>query len=104
MGVMGYEYWQGNLNRFRGASREFGKGHFRMEKILTSMAWLGIPVSTTQSVSGAIMVVGPTTRLSAVRWGFGKRIVYAWIITILASAVVAGLILYIIIIFWYSGK
>lgn len=36
------------------------------KKILTSMAWLGIPVSTTQSVSGAIMGVGPTTRLSAV--------------------------------------
>ena len=104
MDVVGYEYWQGNPNRFRGASREFGKGYFRMEKILTSMAWLGIPVSTTQSVSGAIMGVGPTTRLSAVRWGFGKRIVYAWVITILASAVVAGLILYIIIVFWYSSK
>jgi PiT family inorganic phosphate transporter len=38
-----------------------------MEKILTSMAWLGIPVSTTQSVSGAMMGVGATTRLSAVR-------------------------------------
>lgn len=37
-----------------------------MEKILTSMAWLGIPVSTTQSVSGAIMGFGPTIRLSAV--------------------------------------
>jgi phosphate/sulfate permease len=37
-----------------------------MEKILTSMAWLGISVSTTQSVSGAIIGVGPTTRLSAV--------------------------------------
>jgi PiT family inorganic phosphate transporter len=33
---------------------------------MTSMAWLGIPVSTTQSVSGAIMGIGPTTRLSAV--------------------------------------
>jgi len=37
-----------------------------MEKILTSMEWLGIPVGTTQSVSGAIMGVGPTTGLSAV--------------------------------------
>lgn len=36
------------------------------KKILTSMAWLGIPVSTTQSVSGAIMGFGPTIRLSAV--------------------------------------
>ena len=48
--------------------------------------------------------VGPTTRLSAVSWRFGKQIVYAWVITILASAVVAGLILYIIIVFWYSCK
>lgn len=37
-----------------------------MEKILTSMAWLGNPVSTTQSVSGAIIAFGPTIRLSAV--------------------------------------
>jgi phosphate/sulfate permease len=37
-----------------------------LEKILTSMAWLDIPVSTTQSVSGAIMGVDATTRLSAV--------------------------------------
>jgi inorganic phosphate transporter, PiT family len=64
--------------------------------ILTSMAWLGIPVSTTHAISGAIMGVGATTRLSAVRWGIGKRLVYAWIITIPASALVAGLILFII--------
>jgi inorganic phosphate transporter, PiT family len=37
--------------------------------ILTSMAWLGIPVSTTHAISGAIMGVGATKRLSAVRWG-----------------------------------
>ncbi|TLX68859.1 MAG: inorganic phosphate transporter [Thaumarchaeota archaeon] len=64
--------------------------------ILASMAWLGIPVSTTHAISGAIMGVGATTRLSAVRWGIGKRLVYAWIITIPASALVAGLILFII--------
>ena len=69
------KYWQGNLNRFRGATGEFGKGYFRFEKILTSMAWLDIPVSTTQSVSGAIMGVDATTRLSAVRWSCRKRIV-----------------------------
>jgi len=49
-----------------------------------------------KATSGAIMGVGATTRLSAVRWGIGKRLVYAWIITIPASALVAGLILYII--------
>ena len=68
----------------------------RAGAILASMAWLGIPVSTTHAISGAIMGVGATTRLSAVRWGIGKRLVYAWIITIPASALVAGLILFII--------
>jgi PiT family inorganic phosphate transporter len=57
------------------------------------MAWLGIPVSTTHAISGAIMGAGASKRLSAVRWGIGKRIVYAWIITIPASAAIAGLAL-----------
>jgi inorganic phosphate transporter, PiT family len=64
--------------------------------VLTSMAWLGIPVSTTHAISGAIMGTGATKRLSAVRWGLGKRIVYAWIITIPASAAIASLSILII--------
>jgi len=56
------------------------------------MAWLGIPVSTTHAISGAIMGVGATRRLSAVRWGVGRRIIYAWIITIPASAAIAVVI------------
>jgi inorganic phosphate transporter, PiT family len=60
------------------------------------MAGLGIPVSTTQAISGAIMGVGSTRRLSAVRWGIGKRIVYAWLITIPASAAIASIIIIII--------
>jgi PiT family inorganic phosphate transporter len=60
------------------------------------MAWLGIPVSTTHAISGAIMGAGATKRLSAVRWGISKRIIYAWIITIPASAAIAGLMLLII--------
>jgi PiT family inorganic phosphate transporter len=56
------------------------------------MAWLGIPVSTTHAISGAIMGVGATRRLSAVRWGVGRRIIYAWIITIPASAAIAAVI------------
>jgi PiT family inorganic phosphate transporter len=63
---------------------------------LTSMAWLGIPVSTTQAISAAIMGVGATKRVSAVRWGVGKRIVYAWIITIPASAALAAVVLVLI--------
>ena len=63
--------------------------------ILASMAWLGIPVSTTHAISSAIMGVGATKRLSAVRWGVGKRIIYAWIITIPASAGIAAIMLVI---------
>jgi inorganic phosphate transporter, PiT family len=50
----------------------------------------GIPVSTTHVVSGSIMGVGSTKRFSAVRWGIARRIVWAWIITIPMSALVAG--------------
>ncbi|MEO9320737.1 MAG: inorganic phosphate transporter [Nitrososphaera sp.] len=74
-----------NLQPFQGFCAETGGG-----AILTSMAWLGIPVSTTHAISGAIMGVGSTKRLSAVRWGLGRRIIYAWIITIPASAAIAA--------------
>ncbi len=57
--------------------------------ILAVLAWLGIPASTTHAISGAIMGVGAVKRVSAVRWGVGRRIVWAWIITIPASAAVA---------------
>jgi PiT family inorganic phosphate transporter len=80
-----------NLRPFQGFCAETGGG-----VILTSMAWFGIPVSTTHAIAGGIMGVGATKRLSAVRWGVGKRIVYAWIITIPASAVVAALVSLII--------
>jgi inorganic phosphate transporter, PiT family len=80
-----------SLRPYQGFCAETGGG-----VILTSMAWLGIPVSTTHAIAGAIMGVGATKRLSAVRWGIGKRIIYAWIITIPASAAVAGLVLLMI--------
>jgi PiT family inorganic phosphate transporter len=76
------------LRPYQGFCAETGGG-----AILTSMAWLGIPVSTTHAISGAIMGVGATKRLSAVRWGVGKRLIYAWIITIPASAGIAAIIL-----------
>jgi len=53
---------------------------------------LGIPVSTTHTISGGIMGVGATRRLSAVRWGVGRKIVAAWVVTIPASATIAGLL------------
>jgi PiT family inorganic phosphate transporter len=51
----------------------------------------GIPVSTTHTITGAIVGVGATRRLSAVRWGVAGRIVWAWVLTIPASAAVAAL-------------
>src|SRR5215203_6158837 len=79
------------LRPYQGFCAETGGG-----AILTSMAWLGIPVSTTHAISGGIMGVGATKRLSAVRWGVGKRLIYAWIITIPASAGIAAIMLVII--------
>lgn len=52
-------------------------------------ATAGIPVSTTHTITGAIVGVGTTQRISAVRWGVAGRIVWAWILTIPASAAVA---------------
>jgi inorganic phosphate transporter, PiT family len=74
-----------SLRPYQGFCAETGGG-----VILTSMALFGIPVSTTHAISGAIMGVGATKRFSAVRWGIGRRIIYAWIITIPASAAIAA--------------
>jgi PiT family inorganic phosphate transporter len=52
---------------------------------------LGVPVSTTHTITGAIIGVGSIRRLSAVRWGVAGRIVWAWILTIPASALIAAL-------------
>ncbi len=52
---------------------------------------LGIPVSTTHTITGAIVGVGSTQRASAVRWGVAGNIVWAWILTIPASAFVAAI-------------
>ena len=52
---------------------------------------MGIPVSTTHTITGAIMGVGATNRLSAVRWGVTFRLLWAWIITIPVSATMAAL-------------
>jgi PiT family inorganic phosphate transporter len=53
-------------------------------------AFSGIAVSTTHTITGAIMGVGATKRLSAVKWGLAGRIVIAWIITIPTSALVSA--------------
>jgi inorganic phosphate transporter, PiT family len=56
----------------------------------------GIPVSTTHTITGAIVGVGATQRLSAVRWGLAGRIVWAWILTIPASAMMAAIAYYVL--------
>ena len=59
---------------------------------------LGVPVSTTHTITGAIVGVGSTQRASAVRWGVAGNIIWAWILTIPASAFVAA------IAYWVSGQ
>lgn len=58
---------------------------------LLGTALAGIPVSTTHTITGAIMGVGATKRLSSVRWGVANTIVWAWVLTIPLSALIAAL-------------
>ena len=53
--------------------------------------WLGVPVSTTHTITGAIVGVGASRRTSAVRWNVASSIVVAWVVTLPASALVAAL-------------
>lgn len=57
---------------------------------------MGIPVSTTHTITGAIIGVGATKRLSAVRWGVTINLIWAWVLTIPVSAVIAALAYWII--------
>ncbi len=59
---------------------------------LFGATYLGVPVSTTHTITGAIVGVGSIKRLSAVRWGIAGRIVWAWVLTIPASAIIAALV------------
>ena len=57
---------------------------------------LGIPVSTTHTITGAIIGVGSIRRLSAVRWGIAGRIVWAWVLTIPAAAGIAAVVYWVV--------
>jgi len=59
--------------------------------MLLSASWLGIPVSTTHTITGCVVGAGAARRASAVNWGIAKNVAVAWIITIPASATVAAL-------------
>jgi PiT family inorganic phosphate transporter len=60
---------------------------------------LKIPVSTTHTITGAIIGVGATKRLSAVRWGVTINLIWAWILTIPVSAILAAGVYYLIKLF-----
>ena len=70
---------------------------------LFGTALAGIPVSTTHTITGAIVGVGAVHRLSAVRWGVARRIVWAWIMTIPASAGVAAVVFWAIRLFNHAA-
>jgi PiT family inorganic phosphate transporter len=64
--------------------------------MLFATAAAGIPVSTTHTIAGAIVGVGSTKRVSAVRWGIAGRIVVAWVVTIPAAAFVSAIAFYVV--------
>ena len=64
--------------------------------MLFAASWLGIPVSTTHTVTGCVIGAGAARRASAVRWGVAGNVAIAWVITIPASALVAALFYWLI--------
>jgi PiT family inorganic phosphate transporter len=60
---------------------------------------LGVPVSTTHTITGAIVGVGSVRKLSAVRWGVAGRIVWAWVLTVPGAAAISALAEYLLIVF-----
>jgi PiT family inorganic phosphate transporter len=60
---------------------------------------LKIPVSTTHTITGSIIGVGLTKRVSAVRWGVTVSLIWAWILTIPISAILAGLVYFMLSVF-----
>lgn len=66
---------------------------------LFTVSQMGIPVSTTHTITGSIIGVGATKRLSAVRWGVTVNLLWAWILTIPVSALLAAAFYYLIVLF-----
>ena len=63
---------------------------------LFGATWLGIPVSTTHTITGAIVGVGAARRVSAVRWGVAGSIVIAWVVTMPACAAISALVYWLV--------
>ncbi len=68
---------------------------------ILAMSVLGIPVSTTHTITGAIFGVGITRRLGAVRWGVGVEIVTAWVLTLPCAAAMAAVVY--LVVAWVAG-
>ncbi|MBV9824065.1 MAG: inorganic phosphate transporter [Alphaproteobacteria bacterium] len=81
-----------HLNPMQGCCAESGGA-----ATLFAATFLGVPVSTTHTITGGIVGVGSVRRLSAVRWGLARDIVIAWVVTIPAAGVVAAAF------YWLSG-
>jgi PiT family inorganic phosphate transporter len=64
--------------------------------MLFAASWLGIPVSTTHTMTGCVIGAGAARRASAVRWGIAGDVAIAWIITIPAAAIVAAIFYWLI--------
>lgn len=64
--------------------------------VLLTAADMGAPVSTTHVISSTIMGVGSTKRLTAVRWGIGKKMLYAWVLTLPACAIMSALLYWLL--------
>ena len=63
---------------------------------LFGATWLGIPVSTTHTITGAIVGVGAARRVSAVRWGIASNIVVAWLVTMPAAAAISAMTYFVV--------
>src|ERR1051325_6238682 len=79
------------LNQHQGFSASTGGSI-----MLFAASWLGIPVSTTHTITGCVIGAGAARRASAVRWGIAGNVAIAWVITIPASATVAALFYWLI--------
>ena len=61
------------------------------DPLLFGATYLGVPVSTTHTITGSIMGAGSVKKLSAVRWGVAGRIIWAWILTVPGAAGISAL-------------
>src|SRR3546814_11678240 len=67
---------------------------------LFGATWLGVPVSTTHTITGAIIGVGASRRLSAVRWNVASNIVVAWVVTLPAAAAISAAACWVVSLVW----